>query len=85
MATRLPPLSLEAPLSEDGEKTLLDTLETDGFAELEEREHARNVLEIIAEQEQLTETQRDMLTAIAFGVALYRGIYAEEYRQAFAA
>jgi len=85
MATAVPLLSLDKPLSDDTEATLYDLIAAPETDEEEEREHARNALEIIAEQEQLTEQQRDMLTAFAFGVAFYRGIYAEEYRQAFAA
>ena len=83
MLTRRPCVSLETPLTDNGEITLADTIAgADGFAELEEQENARAVLDMIAEQTQLTEKQRDQLTALAFGVALYRGIYAEEYRYA---
>ena len=83
MLTRRPCVSLETPLTDNGEITLADTIAgADGFAELEEQESARAVLDMIAEQTQLTEKQRDQLTALAFGVALYRGIYAEEYRYA---
>lgn len=84
MLTRRPCVSLETPLTDNGEITLADTIAgADGFAELEEQENARAVLDMIAEQTQLTEKQRDQLTALAFGVALYRGIYAEEYRYAY--
>lgn len=83
MLTRRPCVSLETPLTEDGEVTLADTIEGEsGFERMDEEENARAVLEMIAEQTQLTDKQRDQLTAIAFGVALYRGIYAEEYRYA---
>ena len=83
MLSRRPCVSLETPLTDNGEITLADTIAgADGFAELEEQESVRAVLDMIAEQTQLTEKQRDQLTALAFGVALYRGIYAEEYRYA---
>ncbi len=83
IVTRFAPLSLDKPLSDDTEATLYDLIPAPETDEEEEREHAQNVLEIIAEQTQLTAQQRDMLTAFAFGVAVYRGIYADECRQAF--
>ena len=83
MLTRRPCVSLETPLTDDGEITLGDAIVgADGFAEMDEEESACAVLDMIAEQTQLTEYQRDQMTALAFGVALYRGIYAEEYRHA---
>ena len=83
MLTRRPCVSLDAPLTYNGEITLADTIAgEDCFAALEERENALTVLDIIEEQTQLTELQRDQLTALAFGVSLYRGLYAEEYRYA---
>lgn len=79
--------SLDARLSDDEDEnlTLLDCIGVDGFKESEEREQARNVLSIIAEQVQLTEQQRDMLTAFAFGCRVYRGIFSDEYREAYSA
>lgn len=85
LCNRVSCLSLDAPFSDDDSQTLADCIGVNGFAELEEKEHARNVLMIIAEQTQLTEYQRDQLTALAFGCAAYRGIYAEEYKQAYTA
>ena len=76
-------ISLNEPVTEDESRTVADYLEVDGFAELEEKEQDRNVLSIIAEQTHLTEIQRDQLTAFAFGVALYRGLFAYEYKQAY--
>lgn len=85
MLTTVPTVSLESPVTDDGDKVLGDYIGVDGFAELDEKEHARNVLSLIGEQKQLTERQRDQLTAFAFGVAAYRGLYEWEYRQAYTA
>lgn len=86
MFTRRSFISLETPLIADGNLTLGDTLEcANAFSDLDERENACAVLEIIAEQTHLSDYQRDCLTAFAFGVSLYKGIFDYECKQAYSA
>ena len=82
MSVRVPVVSLDKPLLDEEGATFGDMIGVDGFEELERKEHECSVLEIIAEQTQLTDRQRDELTAFAFGIKAYRGLYAEEFRQA---
>lgn len=84
-------VSFDAPIRkgknrhQDGsiDGTLGDFIAVDGFAELEEEESRKRALAIIAEQTQLTERQRDVLTAIALGCRAVKGLFAYERRQAF--
>lgn len=52
------------------------------FAVLRDESELR-VLKVIAGQKKLTERQKDMLTALAFRVRIYPGIFAYEYARAF--
>lgn len=74
--------SYDTPIkSEKGDNlTLADMLgeEPKIFEKEEQEESARAVLEMLSEQEALTEAQKDRLTAFSLGVAFYRGLYEQE-------
>lgn len=63
------------------DKTLLDILWKDYFAELEERETGEEkALLMIKSQTALSELEKDFLTAIAFCVRPYEGLFNDEYK-----
>ena len=76
--------SFETALSDD-DKSLADVIGVDTFNFIIDHEDDdKQVLTIISTQDHLTDLQRDFLTAVAFACTPYRGLYAEEYRRAFA-
>lgn len=84
-------LSLNTPLygddSDDDVKTLADFITTADTVAVERKRRADecHALDMIAAQTQLTENERDVLTAIAFGCAAYEGVFAYAFKQAFTA
>lgn len=84
--TRYRTVSLDKPLFDNSIATLADFIPIDDTIEKEKdkQEHDRHVLEIIAAQTQLTERNKDFLTAYAFDCLAYKGLFAYEYAQAFA-
>ena len=87
-----PCVSLDKPIGkgkkpdEENSNTLGDLIGVDGFkgtefAEIlpvDTEENLQSALNIITEQTALTKQQKDILTAIAFGVDFYNGIYEKE-------
>ena len=83
-------ISLDSPLQSQGSKrqeqssrTLADTIPAIEFDELEEQEQEKRVLTILDSLE-LSEQDKDVMTAIAFGCAVQRGLYAwlqRKYKQ----
>ena len=89
-------LSLDAPIKK-GEKviknvkTFVDSYAVDGFKgtiysdfeNVDSEEHLQKALKIISQQKTLTLEQKDILTAIAFNVPYYKGIYEQEKKFSF--
>ena len=87
-----PCVSLDAPIGkgkkpdEENSTTIGDLIGVDGFkgtefAEIQPvdtEENLQSALDIICEQSFLTKKQKDILTAIAFNVDYYSGIYEKE-------
>lgn len=73
-------LSLDKSLI-DGDRIYADILIAIDTPEkrLDDREQERHALQIIANQTQLTERARDILTAYAFNCKVYKGLFAYEY------
>ena len=80
-------VSLDETLYDDGETTLGDILPStyDITQEAENKDNERHALELIAAQTHLSDKNKDILTAIAFGCLAYQGLFAYEYAQAVAA
>ena len=84
--------SLDAPKGGNNEnkQTLFDYLADNVGADFyeqkrEQHENERHALNIIAAQTQLSDKDKDILTAIAFGCAAYRGVFAYAFAQAVTA
>lgn len=79
-------VSLDETLYDDGETILADILPStyDITQEAENKENERHALELIAAQTHLSDKNKDILTAIAFGCLAYQGLFAYEYAQAVA-
>ena len=75
-------ISLFAPVhGKDKDSELADFLGKDFFAELEEREtEEEKALLMIKSQIALSDLERDFLTAVAFGVRPYEGLFNYEYK-----
>lgn len=76
-------LSLDKKLN-DGVRVYGDTIVIEDTAErdFEDKESARHALELIAAQTHLSERNKDILTAYAFGCLAYRGLF-EYARQVY--
>ena len=84
--TRYNTVSLDKAIFDDNDATFHDIMPSCDrvLTEVEKQEYERHALEIIAAQTQLTERNKDFLTAYAFNCLAYRGLFAYEYAQAFA-
>lgn len=78
-------ISLFTPVKgKDNDRELADFLGKDFFAELEERETGEEkALVMIKSQTELTDLERDFLTAVAFRVRPYEGLFYEEFTRYF--
>lgn len=81
-------LSLDLPVyGDDGDDDLKTLGELIGVTDTtDEERHAedKHVLQMIAAQTQLSENERDCLTAFAFNCRVYAGLFRYEYEQVFA-
>ena len=80
-------VSLFTPIKGADDIALMDCIEALDEVDAEQRkqEQERHVLAIIAEQKQLNDKDKDILTAYALNCLCYRGLFAYEYTKAFAA
>lgn len=76
-------ISLETPLFNGDDTTLGDTIAVYDIDEVETQEQEQKVVEMVAEQTQLTDNQRDTLIAAAFGCVVTKGIF-DFYAKTFA-
>lgn len=73
-------ISLNISIDDEDGRTLEDIIIAKPITEdLEIKENEKLVLECIAKQSKLTETQQDTLVAYAFKCSLYKGIFKYEY------